>query len=232
MKSFFTALAIFFWVATVQAGDQFDPLPLATGAAWAYDAKVKFALNGKDREKTLTWTTEINTVVVRNKIVIARGKGLPSDLAMYDNSVKPAPFLFVKINPWRLYVIHDQGRIDEVWNKATKPDEGLFGIVTEADLLLDFPLLEGKAYGETEQITRSDASYVYVVEGKKQLAASAIKGLPASRSSDEFSISFRTRPDLTTWKFTPGVGFTGYHYSHHGTTGEADCHLTEYRPGN
>jgi len=132
--------------------------------------------------------------------------------------------------PWRLYLIQGDERIKEVWEKAIA-GERLDESVTEADMLLDLPLVEEKTFGETSQLLSGTPMYVYRVEGKTTFSAAAVKGLTLAGTFDEFSISLSTGPDTTTWKFTHGIGFTGYIYSHHGTTSEVNCHLVEFRPG-
>ncbi|MBU1105726.1 MAG: hypothetical protein KKB51_03575 [Candidatus Riflebacteria bacterium] len=206
------------------------PFPLATGTVWVYTADVKSESDGKELNETLSWTTEITSVVERENIVIARGSGLPTDLCFYEKDVKPAPFLIVMVGLWKLYVIQNEERVKEIWEKAIS-DESLREFVTEADLLLDFPLVVGKSFGETSQILSGNSMFVYTVEGKTPFVASSVIGLNATEASDEFSITLPTNSDMTTWKFTQGIGFTGFAYSHHGSTSEVNCNLIELRRG-
>jgi len=229
MKHVFLALLLLFPLAA-QATDTPDPFPLATGTTWIYDANVKWEADGKEQRKSRSWTMEISSVVLRENVVIARGSGLPSDLTFYEDGVKPAPFLMVKVGPWKVYIVRGKEKVDEVWKKATA-GESLSESVTEADLLLDFPLIEGKTYGETSQILSGTPLYVYGIEGKSPFVASSAKGLNVSGPLDEIPVTFPTNADSTTWKFTNRIGFTGFFYSHHGSTSEVDCRLNEFRPG-
>ncbi len=206
------------------------PFPLATGTAWVYTANVKSEVDGKDLSETLSWTTEITSVVVRENLVVAKGSGLPTDLTFYEKGVKPAPFIMVMAGPWKLFVMQNAEKIKEVWEKAVN-DESLSESVTEADLLLDLPLVEGKPFGETSQLVSGNPMFVYTVEGKAPFSAAAVKGLNASDKLEEVSITLSANTDQTTWKFTQGVGFTGFVYSHHGSTSEVVCRLIEFRPG-
>ena len=147
-----------------------------------------------------------------------------------EEGAKPQPFLLVKVGPWKVYLIRDPERIAGIWKQALDPDDPLVEIVTETDLFLDFPLVEGKPFGESGQLTRNDASYAYLIEGKKPFVAAGLAWAPAPAGAEEFTLLFRTRSDHSTWKFVPGLGFTGFAYSHHGTTSEVDCRLKEYRP--
>ncbi len=208
-----------------------DPFPLATGAEWIYQAKVKWEDSGKEKSKTLSWTTSIDSVVVRGEIVLAKGTGLPSQLTFYDEKVEPAPFVMVKVGAWKLFVVSAEDRISDIWKKAVNPDEFLGDILQEGDLLLDLPLVEGKFYGETAQLTRGGTSNLYLVEGRAPFEAGSVKGLAAAGPLEELSIILRTNPDHSIWKFVPGLGFSGFEYVHHGTTSEVDCRLKEVRAG-
>lgn len=227
VKTFLATLFCFLSIAATAASA--DPFPLATGSAWVYETKVKWTADEKEQQKTITWTTEIKSVINRDNLTVAIGSGLPTDLCFYDEAVKPANFMFVKVGEWKLYVIRDQAKIDEIWAKAANPDEEMNSIVTEADLLLDLPLIPGKPYGETEQITRNDASYIYVTDSIASFSAAAVKGLSLTSPAEEHFINFRSGPDSTGWKFVPGVGFTGFFYYHNGTASEVECTLREVK---
>lgn len=228
MKTFLVTLFCFLAI-TLSGAVPADPFPLATGSAWFYEAKVKWTVDEKEQNKTLTWTTELKSVINRENLTIAIGSGLPSDLCFYEEGVKPGNFMFIKAGQYKLFAIRDQARIDEIWKKAVNPDEELCDIVTEGDLLLDLPLIPGKTYGESGQITRSDASYVYVTDSIGSFSADAVKGLTLDNPAGEHFINYRTGPDSTGWKFVPGVGFTGFFYYHNGTTSEVECTLREVR---
>ncbi len=225
-----TLIVIFCLISLAATAAESLPLQLATGTAWVYSAEVKAGTDGKELSETLTWTTEITSVIAWENIVFAKGSGLPTDLTFYEKGKKPSPFLMILAGPWRLFLIQGEERIKEVWEKAIAGDS-LGESVTEADLLLDFPLVEEKTFGETAQLLSGSPMYVYRVEGKTPYSAAAVKGLKVAGSSDEVSISLSTGPDATTWKFTHGIGFTGYIYSHHGTVSEVNCRLVEFRPG-
>lgn len=228
MKHLF--LTLFCLISLSSMATEAPPFPIATGTAWVYSADVKTEAEGKELSETLTWTTEINSVIVWENMIIAKGSGLPTDLAFYEKGKKPAPFLMIMAGPWRLYVVQNEEKIKEAWEKAIA-GESLAESVTEADLLLDFPLVEEKPFGETSQLVSGIPMYCYRVEGKAPFAAEAVKGLNASGALDEVSIAYAASTDSTTWKFAHGVGFIGYIYSHHGSTSEVNCRLVEFRPG-
>jgi len=223
-------IVIFCLISLTVTAAETLPLQLATGTTWVYSADVKADSEGKELSETLTWTTEITSVTAWENITFAKGSGLPSDLTFYEKGKKPSPFLMILAGPWRLYLIQGDERIKEVWEKAIA-GERLDESVTEADMRLDLPLVEEKPCGETSQLLSGTPMDVYRVEGKTTFSAAAVKGLTLAGTFDEFSISLSTGPDTTTWKFTHGIGFTGYIYSHHGTTSEVNCHLVEFRPG-
>ena len=225
------ALIVIFCLISL-AASAIEPMPitLATGTAWVYSADVKAEADGKELSETLTWTTEITSVTAWENMIFAKGSGLPGDLTFYEKGRKPSPFLMILAGPWRLYLVQGDERIKEVWEKACA-GESLGESVTDADLLLDFPLVEEKTFGETSQLLSGQPMYVYRVEGKAPFEAASVKGLKVDGTPDEVSITLSTGPDTTTWKFTHGIGFTGYIYSHHGTTSEVNCRLVEFRPG-
>ena len=223
-------IVIFCLISLAATAAESLPLQLATGTAWVYSADVKAETDGKELSETITWTTEITSVTAWENITFAKGSGLPSDLTFYEKGKKPSPFLMILAGPWRLYLIQGDERIKEVWEKAST-GESLGESVTESDLLLDLPLVEEKTFGETSQLLSGIPMYVYRVEGKTPFSAAAVKGLQVAGTPEEISLSLSTGPDTTTWKFTHGIGFTGYIYSHHGTTSEVNCRLVEFRPG-
>jgi len=210
-------LLFLFPIATF-ATDNASSLPLATGTTWIYEARLTRDVDGKEQNRTLTWTTTITTMLVGDQLVVAKGTGFPSDLPFLENDAKPSPFLLVKVGLWRIYIIQNTEKIEEVWNKAVA-GESLSDSITEGDLLLEFPLIEGRTYGETTQLLSGTPKFLYEVQG------------PASASSKDIAINFSTNADLTTWKYTDGIGFTGYSYRHHGSTSNVDCELKEFRPG-
>ena len=223
-------IIIFCLISLTVTAAEIMPLQLATGTAWVYSADVKADSDGKELSETLTWTTEITSVTAWENITFAKGSGHPIELTFYEKGKKPSQFLMILAGPWRLYLIQGDERIKEVWEKAIA-GERLDESVTEADLLLDLPLVEEKTFGETSQLLSGSPMYVYRVEGKEPFSAAEVKGLKDTGTPDEISITLSTGPDTTTWKFTHGIGFTGYVYSHHGTTSEVNCRLIEFRPG-
>ena len=57
-----------------------------------------------------------------------------------------------------------------------------------------------------------------------------VKGVPAAKEYQTFTLTYRTTPDHTNLRFAAGVGITYYEYVHHGTKG--DCEVTLVETGN
>jgi hypothetical protein len=70
-----------------------DPLPLAKGAKWTYDVRVKRFDPDADKEtsKTLSWTTEVLDAHEANGVTAYQIKGWPADLASLEASDKAEP---------------------------------------------------------------------------------------------------------------------------------------------
>lgn len=225
-------LAVLFcsFFASLPALAQTDFFPLATGSEWIYEAKVKWATDDeKEHSKTLSWTTKIESAINRDNNTYAIGSGLPGDLCFYTEDVKPGRFMFIRVGQWKLFAVYNQEKIDEIWNKAINPDENLRDIVTEEDLLLDLPLIPGKTYGNTAQVTSIYNSHLYQTDSVASFSADKINGLIMAQPSNEYFINYRTGPDTTNWSFVPGVGFTSYFYFHNGQTSEVECTLKEVK---
>ncbi len=97
-------------------------------------------------------------------------------------------------------------------------------------LFLDWPLTEGKRWGEPEALKRDDLLYQWVVEEERPVRV-RVKGVEATGRGTQYRLALRTLPDHTLIDFVPGLGITHYIYSHHGTLAQAEVELVEYRAG-
>jgi len=56
-------------------------------------------------------------------------------------------------------------------------------------------------------------------------AGTNIAQLSIAQATTEYTIAFRTCPDDTMRRFVPGIGFTDFFYTHHGTVTDINEHL-------
>ena len=151
--------------------------------------------------------------------------GAPWDLAWYDPAKEPSKYGILQVGG-KFYKVPV-----ETVARLSNAQDNLSGLVNEGSIFLDTPLEAGKKFGDLACLTRSDNMYCWVVGEVRSFDASGIKGVDPSRKLQEYPITIRTNPDISTMYFVLGVGITGYSYIHHGTVSEVDVHLIEYHPG-
>jgi hypothetical protein len=120
-----------------------DPLPLAKGARWTYQVKIKRYDPEADKDITseLTWTTEVIEVVEDNGVKSFRIKGWPSDLSELGQPVATERTLLRSGNSF-------------LWARSN--DSGLDG----AEGWFSWPLLDGQRI-----CPNRDAGYCWQVAG-------------------------------------------------------------------
>src|SRR5574341_903366 len=202
-----------------------DYFPLAQGSYWVYEGNVKWQVNSDVFEKTMQWKMEGVDVVKRNDVIGFKMLGAPWDLEFYDDGKKPSEYSFIKVGSSRYY----EGTVENYYRMMDENDL-LRDLVTENDLFLDIPLVDGEKFCDAFSITRTDSLYCWLV-GETQAKLSNVKGVDTTNSMTEFVISQYTGPDYSTYKFVPGIGITQFRYSHHGSPSEVDVKLIEYHSG-
>lgn len=219
-----SAAQIAFAAPPAQTGSINNAYPLAKGATWKYQAQVKYDANGKTLEKSLPWTVTVQDVIERGAVRVYVMNGQLGDLAFYQDGKKPGDSLLVEIVPNRFYTAD----IEDL-KKFQDPDEILAGIVSDEDVVLDFPLVTGKRFCAADYITRSDGEYCWIA-GDETIANLQAKGVPAN-ALVAYPLTYQTNADHTTIQFVPGLGIAEYHYMHSGTPSQVDAKLTEYIAG-
>jgi hypothetical protein len=206
-------------------------LPLAPGTVWIYAGTVKWtnAETQRVEEKSVDWKVEVGERLSRGHVNAAVLRGHPSDLAHYREGRAPGTYLVVRVGPGKYYLLRGR-RAQEALERLRDPNDLLHNLVHEDEIFLDLPLVPGKVFGEAGQLTRQDASYVWVVEEERAATLEGVKGLRGGRRT-VFRLLYRTLPDREELEFVPEVGITRYRYVHHGTVAEADARLVEFRPG-
>lgn len=213
------------------AGNVDNIFPLAKGTYWIYRGPVESGGATETLKKTITWKMEVTDVIKRPDITAAVVNGFPDDLWWYDEDTKPRDSLIVQFFPARFYLLGP----DEMQKAlgALRDDKNILqGLVKEANLFLDFPLIQGKRFGETELITRTDHYYSWAVSGELQSKLEGIKGVPGNRSRTVYTISESTLGSHTEFDFVSGVGIVRYMGHHNGTVSDFELKLVEFHPGN
>lgn len=205
--------------------------PLAPGTTWTYQGQVKWtnAETQRIEEKSVVWTMEIVETLTRGYVLAAVVRGHPSDLAHFREGRAPGTYVIVRVGLAKFYLLKST-RAPEALARLRDADDLLHNLVYEDEIFLDAPLAAGKVFGETGQLTRQDASYLWVVEEERISTLENVKGVrPARRTV--FRLLYRTLPDREEIEFVPEVGIIRYAYAHHGTVSEADVRLVEYQAG-
>ena len=111
------------------------------------------------------------------------------------------------------------------------PGKSLGEIVSDDDLILDFPLAKGKKFGcDAEAMQREDSEYCWMVDSAHQTSLNDVKGITHERRT-AYTLRYVTNPDDTTLDFVLGIGTTAYQYHHHGTEADTELKLVEFHLG-
>ena len=126
-------------------------LPLRAGTVWVYSAAVSWTevSSQQVRDTTLTWRTEVLSVLDSAGARIAVVRNWPTALAWWDPSKLP--------DTTRILCIGDT--VYQMDGASTRPP-------TDDDLLFLFPLAIGKLYGRDPK-SRDDTFYAWYVESAR-----------------------------------------------------------------
>ena len=128
----------------------------------------------------------------------------------------------------KFYFVGDQ-RFQQAVQRLEQPSDSLDGLLTEDDVILEWPLSKGQKFCDAAGMAREDGNYCWVVSSVEKTMLSGIAGV-SSRSRDEFLLQYWTNPDNTRFAFVPEVGITKYEYHHHGTVADTALELVEFHP--
>ncbi|HEV2350551.1 MAG TPA: hypothetical protein VG028_11975 [Terriglobia bacterium] len=219
-------------VAQKRAADKLDVIfPLAKGTYWVYRGPVESGSSAGTIRKTITWKMEITDVIKRQDISAAVVRGFPGDLWWYTEDAKPRDSLIVQVFPSRFYLL-GPNEIQKALGALRDNKNNLQGLVRESNLFLDFPLVRGKRFGETELITRTDEFYSWVVGDERQSKMEGIRGVSSARNRTVYTISEFTVGSHTEFDFVSGVGIVRYMGHHNGTVSDFEMKLVEFHAGN
>lgn len=207
--------------------------PLSEGTSWTYQGIVRWSDNNSDNvsETQVTWTSQLKRVIRREHLTAAVINGFPTDLDWSDGHPQPADSLIVVPDSGDYYFVRSENAKVGLKRLGDSGDS-LQDLVDPDDILLRLPLVKGKKFcGDSEQETREDDMYCWVVSSVDQISLLNVKGLEP-KEYQVYEVSFRTNPDDTQLQFLPGVGLVGYSYHHHGTVADTELNLIALHPGD
>lgn len=203
-----------------------DSYPLTKGNYWIYQGKLKYeGKDGKVLEKSVTLKMEIFDVIKKGHLTFAIVKGHPSDLLVISHKYS-SDNVIIRVGPSRYYLL-DGDMMTDALKRVKDPKDNLGDLVQEEYQILDVPLIPGKVFGEADSITRQDLFFCWVVDEERKVNLDGIKGIAPSDKLKQYTLLYRCLASDTTVYFVPGIGITGYKYSHHGTIEELDVNLIE-----
>jgi len=202
-----------------------DPYPLRIGQYWIYGGDV-ITTDGTGMQ--VEWKMEVVDKIERGHVKGYLMLGHPSDLAFYDVNSPPtrSEFTIVKVNDGRIY----QGSKD-LYTRLKDLNDDLINLVSGAQLIYDFPLTYGKRFCESEQMTRQDGGYCWIVNREEIVNIVDVIGVSGQRQYFSYYLLHSTLSDYIGKSFVPGIGLTMYAYVHHGSPGSVDVVLREYYSG-
>ncbi|MCT7992210.1 hypothetical protein [Laspinema olomoucense] len=206
--------------------------PLVPGSYWVYEGITQWmpTNSGEVKQTRITWKMEVVDAFERGPLKVAILKGYPADVAWYSEGKERGDHLIIEVSPGKFYLVSNE-RARLVLQRLTDEGDVLVNLVEDIELLLDLPLIPGKVFGPSEQITRLDGGYRWNVETSEQVELDA-EGVASRDSHIQYHLTFRTGPDMMSIYFVPGIGITRYQYQHHGAIAETDLKLIKYYPGN
>lgn len=207
-----------------------DPFPMEKGTTWIYQGNVKWTgIPDKIFDKNMTWKMEVLETLKRDHLQAAFIKGHPSDLAWYEEGLKPGEYLIIRVGGSKYYIL-GQPRANEAMKRLKSMDDFLGNLVSEQDLFLEYPIKKGDVFGEAVQLTRPDMFYYWFVESVQKIRPEGIKGLSHEKEVEKYTLTFQSVPDHQIIDFIPGVGISSFTYVHHGSISEAHMQLVEFNP--
>ncbi|AFY84079.1 hypothetical protein [Oscillatoria acuminata] len=218
--------------ATVTTETPRIDFPLIPGSYWVYEGMTQWMSpnSGQINQTPITWKMEVVDRFERGPLKIAILKGFPADVAWYSQGKERGNHLIIEVSPGKFYLVSDE-RARLVLQRLTDEADVLVNLLEDLELLLDLPLIPGKVFGPSEQITRLDGGYRWNVETSEQVGLE-VPGISSRESHIQYHLTFRTAPDMMNIYFVPGIGITRYQYQHHGAIAETDLKLIEYYPGH
>lgn len=205
------------------------PFPVSPGTYWVYRGHVRWTQAGGNQvsEAQITWRTEIRRVIIHGETLGLVISGFPFDSAWADDHPTPSDSLLVE-SKGKFYLVGDN-RFQQAVQRLEQLSDSLDGLLSDDDLILEWPLSKGQRFCDASGMTRTDGHYCWVVSSLEKTPLQGVLGA-GNRDRDEFVLEYWTNPDNTRFVFVPEVGITKYEYHHHGTAADATLELVEFHP--
>ncbi len=222
---FFLGLAGISYAAEASAKN----FPLAKGNAWKYEGVLKFAVEGEEKEKKMAWEMKVIDSVEKDGATAALVTGYPGMLTFYEDGKETLGCLLIN-NGGKLLINASEPDCKQTFADVASGAKKIDELSKSSDLLIDnSQLKKGNVYGFEEgaaQEAKDSKLYCWSVNDEKKFDA-AVKGFNAKECM-QYSLSYTSRPDTTSFDFVPGLGFVNFEYVHHGTPGDVSAKLVEF----
>lgn len=196
--------------------------PLAAGAYWVYQGTVTSGEVGNVVDETVKWRVEVIEEISRPPVTGYRMRGSLDDLTFYSSETQPSEYAILQVGSSRFYTA------DLVaFARMGEESDLLIGLVQDINLILELPLVAGNRFCETEQLTRTDGSYCWMVGAPETLTL----GTPDGETVWAYPLYYLTSPDQTMAYFAPGIGVVAFTYHHTGSISDVQMELVEYSLG-
>lgn len=205
-------------------------LRLKSGNTWIYRGTVEWTTvttpqqKSNIRSKQLTWKSEILEESVHGSLMAYLVHGSLADLPWYRPGKQLGDYLWI-VYQARFYELTLQPNL---LARFHDPKDSMVDLIDSDEPMIELPFRLAKyttALHPAEKRERDDLLYCWNVDSQMRHAI-RVKGVP-SRSFTQWRLVYRTLPDDEARLIAPGIGFTRYRYSHHGTVSEAHMKLVE-----
>jgi hypothetical protein len=202
-------------------------LRLKPGNSWTYRGTAEWVATGQKSgtaSKQITWKSEITEASVHGPLKAYLVHGSVSDLPWYEPGREPGDHLWIVYQD-RFYQLPMEPAL---LNRFHDPNDTLLDLIDAEEPVIQLPLRQSECTAPLhakEKQERSDLFYCWHFEEKKPQTIH-VKGV-RSQTADEWQLWYRSNPDHQIWSLVPGIGFTAYDFSHHGTVSEVHVKLVE-----
>ncbi|MCX7043861.1 MAG: hypothetical protein NTX50_00045 [Candidatus Sumerlaeota bacterium] len=227
--------------------------PMSNGTTWTYRGSARWQREGGAiTSEPVTMTFKVMEYHKARNGSVAILTGLPMTVSPFEPLAAPHLHILVKTDAARFFLdpepqteVDPEQALNSILQKTqdTTADQETFKMLNKwkqgnvrsireprADtLILSPPLGPGKKFGG--EAGREDNLYSWIVESEDIRSFTNIKGIWKKLQFPTYTLVYRTVPDHQIMDFTPGIGITHYHYSHHGTVAELDLELVEFQDG-
>lgn len=202
-------------------------LRLKPGNSWTYRGTVEWVDTSQKSgtaSKQIMWKSEIMEESARGQLKAYLVHGSVADLPWYEPSTQPGDHLWIVYQDRFYQLAMEQG----ILNRFHDSNDTLLDLIDAEEPMIQLPLRQSECttpLHAKEQRKRTDLFYCWHFEDKQSRAVH-IKGVH-SQTADEWQLWYRSNPDHQIWSLVPGIGFTAYDFSHHGTVSEVHVKLIE-----